>query len=76
MTEDAPIGEGAATHASDVIRPDADLVDLDGAQQMLAMNVDEVMAMVEDGTLAPAPATGEDLKFRADEIEAVRIEHR
>lgn len=76
MTEDAPIGEGAAAHTSDVIRPDAGLVDLDGAQQMLSMDVEQVMALVDDGTLAPAPATGEDLKFRAEEVEAVRVERR
>lgn len=74
--DDPPIGEGAAAHASDVVDPHAQLVDLDGAQQMLQMTVDEVIALVEDGTLAPAPATGEDLKFRVDEVEAVRIEHR
>lgn len=76
MTQDAPTGEGAATNERDVVDPGVDLVDLDGAQQMLDMDVDQVMALVQDGTLAPAPATGEDLKFRVEEVEAVRIEHR
>lgn len=73
---DSPVGRGTAARATDAVEPDAALVDLDGAQELLGLGPDEVMGLVEDGVLAPAPAAGEDLKFRVGEVEAVRLERR
>ena len=50
----------------------APLLTMEEAVAALGLTPDELMALVDDGTLAPAPESGEDLSFRADEVAAVQ----
>jgi hypothetical protein len=53
-----------------------DLLTMEAAAQVLGITPEELMGLVDDGILAPAPQSSEELVFVADEVAAVAQQQR
>lgn len=72
--DDARSSHGS--QGSDAAPSDRKLLTMEDAATALGLSSEELMGLVDDGILAPAPESSEDLVFVADEVAAVAQQQR